>query len=360
MLERSLPLALFILALTAADASAQASISFSPAKARAGETVTAMIRGECPNSCVPASADVTMSGRTIRIEARNPCIAGACAAVITPYTLTVTFKAPASEGSAGVPVEYSVIECGNERYLQTTAQLAVSGASCVFADSLVAQPESMTAGQPVTLSWCDPTTLVPDNSFTPRLYRVYRARAANGPFTAVADVQGATNTCVTLQTGVADAGATLSYYVEAHGCTTTISGACIETVIATKIVSVSIAPSSGCAPTATALCLGSNRFLVAARWRTSDGSNGTGRPVQWTNDSGYFWFFNKDNVEVTVKVLDACSTATPRFWVFSSGMTNVAVDLSVTDTVRGTTKLYKNTLGQSYAPVLDTNAFACR
>lgn len=34
---------------------------------------------------------------------------------------------------------------------------------------------------------------------------------------------------------------------------------------------------------------------------------------------GYFWFFEEDNVEVVLKVLDACSF-TDRFWVFAAGL----------------------------------------
>lgn len=59
-------------------------------------------------------------------------------------------------------------------------------------------------------------------------------------------------------------------------------------------------------------------------------------PVQLTGDTGYFWFFNASNVELVVKVLDACHFG--RFWVFAGGLTNVDVDLTVTDTATGAVK----------------------
>ena len=85
-----------------------------------------------------------------------------------------------------------------------------------------------------------------------------------------------------------------------------------------------------CGPLGDVLCLNDGRFQVSANWRTADAS-GRAHVVQLTNDTGYLWFFNPDNVEVVVKVLDACEPF-GRFWVFAGGLTNVEVDLSVTDT----------------------------
>ena len=78
-----------------------------------------------------------------------------------------------------------------------------------------------------------------------------------------------------------------------------------------------------------------------------------------TSDSGYFWFFNPANIEVVVKVLNACTQAPPRYWVFAAGLTNVEVTLQVTDTqAGGSPKTYVNPLGTPFAPIQDTGAFA--
>jgi hypothetical protein len=108
---------------------------------------------------------------------------------------------------------------------------------------------------------------------------------------------------------------------------------------------------------ATTLCLQKARFAVTAQWQQLNGNFGDGVPVQLTDDSGYFWFFAATNVELVVKVLDACAGPTPRFWAFSSGLTNVEVDLRIEDTKTGQVRNYFNALNTSYPPLFDTNAF---
>lgn len=113
-----------------------------------------------------------------------------------------------------------------------------------------------------------------------------------------------------------------------------------------------------CLPGPTVLCLQGGRFKVEAAWRTNQGTNGMAQAVPLTADTGYFWFFNSANVEMVVKVLNACSLGTPRYWVFAGGLTNVEVDLQVTDTLTGKVRSYKNPLVTQYQPIQDTGAFA--
>ncbi|NJL29784.1 MAG: hypothetical protein HC897_18780 [Thermoanaerobaculia bacterium] len=107
-----------------------------------------------------------------------------------------------------------------------------------------------------------------------------------------------------------------------------------------------------------ALCLGGERFRIAASYRTFLGETGAANAVELTDDAGYFWFFDEDNVEVIVKVLDGCFATPPRFWVFAAGLTNVEVVLEVTDTATGQVREYTNPLGKAFQPILDTGAFA--
>jgi hypothetical protein len=109
--------------------------------------------------------------------------------------------------------------------------------------------------------------------------------------------------------------------------------------------------------TLDSLDLSDGRFKVEATWRTPQGKAGVGQAVPLTGDTGYFWFFDPANVEVTVKVIDAC-LLNHRYWVFASGLTNVRVDLRITDTVSGKTKTYTNPPGTSFLPIQDTGAFA--
>lgn len=84
---------------------------------------------------------------------------------------------------------------------------------------------------------------------------------------------------------------------------------------------------------------------------------GFGKPVALTPDSGYFWFFDQTNIEVTVKVLDACAI-NDRFWVYAAAMTDLEGTLTVTDTVTGEKRVYYNPPGP-FMPITDTDAFTC-
>jgi hypothetical protein len=115
------------------------------------------------------------------------------------------------------------------------------------------------------------------------------------------------------------------------------------------------AVTSVCAPSATTLCLNDSRFSVRATWTKSDHSTGSGSAVALTGDTGYFWFFDQTNIEVVVKVLNACSLNA--YWVFASGLTNVGVILTITDTATGQTKTYNNPVNSAFEAVQDTSAF---
>ena len=77
-----------------------------------------------------------------------------------------------------------------------------------------------------------------------------------------------------------------------------------------------------------------------------------------TGDTGYFWFFSSNNVEMVVKTLNACGLPPGRFWVFAGGLTDVNVVMTVTDTQTGTVKTYTNPQGTAFQPIQDTSAFA--
>lgn len=120
---------------------------------------------------------------------------------------------------------------------------------------------------------------------------------------------------------------------------------------------VSITPPP-CQPDDTTLCLSNGRFEVKADWTTLDGNEGDGMAILPSADSGEFWFFNPNNTELIVKVLDACDTEFNNFWVFAAGMTNVELTIEVTDTQTGEMREYDNPPSTPFAPVLDTGAFA--
>ena len=113
-----------------------------------------------------------------------------------------------------------------------------------------------------------------------------------------------------------------------------------------------------CVPDGQTLCLQDGRFEVTASWRDFEGNLGPAFVNQVTGDSGEMWFFNENNVELLVKVLDACSLPDfQNFWVFAAGLTNVEVQVTVRDTQADETWTYGNDLGEPFGPVLDTDAF---
>lgn len=114
---------------------------------------------------------------------------------------------------------------------------------------------------------------------------------------------------------------------------------------------------AGSAQAATDLHLLGDRFRVSADWRTADGVSGTATAVPLTGETGLFWFFSPGNVELVVKVLDACVPPFERFWVYASGLTDVEVDLTVEDTWTGQSKTYLRPRGSLFAPLADTGTF---
>src|SRR5215467_13293343 len=110
-----------------------------------------------------------------------------------------------------------------------------------------------------------------------------------------------------------------------------------------------------CSPSATVQCLSGQRFAVEVAWKDFQGKAGQGQGVTLTPDTGYFWFFTDNNIELVVKVLDA-RAFNNKFWVFFGALSNVEYTLKVTDTVTGAVKEYQNPSGQ-FASVGDTAAF---
>ncbi|MCB1057821.1 MAG: hypothetical protein KDD11_20160, partial [Acidobacteria bacterium] len=73
---------------------------------------------------------------------------------------------------------------------------------------------------------------------------------------------------------------------------------------------------------------------------------------------GVFWFFNENNPEVMVKVLNGCPVNDYQ-WVFVSALTNVGFTVEVTDTVTGEVWAYENPDQHVAIPQQDTKAFVC-
>lgn len=122
-----------------------------------------------------------------------------------------------------------------------------------------------------------------------------------------------------------------------------------------ELWSLPLAAPAGCQPSAKVLCLRDGRFRVEVSWNDFQDLAGHGTAVALTADTGYFWFFNSENVEVVVKVLDG-RDRNDHFWVFYGALSNVGYTLTVTDTQTGLSRRYINPLRQ-LASVGDVHGF---
>lgn len=116
--------------------------------------------------------------------------------------------------------------------------------------------------------------------------------------------------------------------------------------------------AESCDAGADAFHLQGGRFRIDVCWRTRQGTTGTGRAVAGgTEESANVWFFNPSNWELTLKIIDACADPFNRWWVFAAGLTNVEVDIKVTDETTGFSRTYRNPQGTAFEALQDTDAF---
>lgn len=121
---------------------------------------------------------------------------------------------------------------------------------------------------------------------------------------------------------------------------------------------VVVAPGAvGCTPGPTTLCFLGSRFSVMAIFKNGTGSASGAGAVE-LGESGYFWFFDPANMEVSAKMIDGCGLG-GHFWFFAAGLTNLNVVIVVTDVQTGAVRTYTNPANAAFQPILDTSAFAC-
>lgn len=112
--------------------------------------------------------------------------------------------------------------------------------------------------------------------------------------------------------------------------------------------------TGNCTPSDTVMCLNENRFAVSVTWKDFENKTGAGRAVKLTNDSGYFWFFGANNIELMLKVLGPVEGS--KYWVFFGALSTVEYTVTVRDTQTNRTKTYFNPSGQLKS-IADTGAF---
>ncbi len=77
-----------------------------------------------------------------------------------------------------------------------------------------------------------------------------------------------------------------------------------------------------------------------------------------SDDSGLLYFFDRDNAEILLKVLDGCAVNGHR-WVFTAPVTNLAFRLEIVERTSGMRFVQENAAGQTAQTAGDTAAFPC-
>jgi hypothetical protein len=289
---------------------------------------------ECPSftitqasvstSCNVAGNDSFTCGALGCSAAGNMRIAGSFGGSSVSGTFDADFQPPS-------------LPCCSFRNLAFSAALS-GGGTPAAPSNLVATAAS---DHQVNLGWTD-------NSSSETEFRVEARTGSAGSFTDIGGV-GA-NAIGASVTGL-DPSTLYNFRVRAHNAT---GYSDYSNIAAATTLGGSTGP---CVADDTTLCLSGGRFQVRATFRTSQPQTGQAHAVGLTADTGYLWFFADTNVEVVVKVLNACSFNS-RFWVYAGGLTDVEVIMTVTDTQTGTVKQYTNPLGTKFAPIQDSSAFA--
>jgi hypothetical protein len=123
-------------------------------------------------------------------------------------------------------------------------------------------------------------------------------------------------------------------------------------VFAQRFETPAVAPA--CVPAADTLCL-HGRFRVRVSWQNG-GATGAGQTVPLTTETGAFWFFAPDNLELMIQVLDT-RAENGYFEVHYGAVSNVDFTITVTDTKTGDERTYHNPAGV-FGSVADDQAFA--
>jgi hypothetical protein len=117
-----------------------------------------------------------------------------------------------------------------------------------------------------------------------------------------------------------------------------------------------------CAPSASTVCAEGGRFSLTVNGTNAAGQSTPGRvsPRDVYPDGGYFWFFNQDDAEVLIRVINGCRQNN-RYWVFTEGLDPVMtteLTITVTDTATGVQQQYVTLMNSPAPGVTDNNAFA--
>jgi hypothetical protein len=97
------------------------------------------------------------------------------------------------------------------------------------------------------------------------------------------------------------------------------------------------------------------RFVAEVTWKDFTLRAGRGVAVPHRANTGHFWFFREDDLDLTLKIVDG-RAVNGHFWVFYGAVSNVAFTLRITDRETGRVKTYLGPVGR-FASGGDVHAF---
>lgn len=95
--------------------------------------------------------------------------------------------------------------------------------------------------------------------------------------------------------------------------------------------------NAACVESGTVLCLHEGRYEVTVEFTANDETKPARVARPRTDDSGLFYFFEPNNWEMLLKVLDGC-VVNQHHWVFAATASDVGIRLVVRDTTLPDTK----------------------
>lgn len=116
--------------------------------------------------------------------------------------------------------------------------------------------------------------------------------------------------------------------------------------------------STSCVADAQTICLRGGRYGVSATFRNQRDPAAPARPASaraLSAESGAFWFFRPDNLELMVKILDG-SAINAHHWLFVSSLSDLDVELTVRDFASDATANWVTVPG-SLCGLADLDAF---
>ena len=328
-------------------------IEISPPSPTTKDIVSITIRGTHPDSCVPRFDSGTFGNFVITIFLASPPPTTPCSQAVTPYVIgPLTLSAPLPAGQHEVRLALDGFPFGNPKsFTVTQAQTQ----EIRFSRSMYSVNES-------------------DNAVLVSIERVggstgsasVRVSTRNGSARAGQDYDSLSQTVVwgpgdstpkqvplmIIDDSSPESDETFEVVLSSP------TGAVLGQPSVSEITIVDddqVTFGGPCVAGPTTLCLNNDRFRVRTTWRTSSDS-GTGDARNLTQDSGFFTFFDPNNAEVLVKVLDAC-VLSDTYWVFIGGLTDVFVEITVEDLVTGEVRRWTNPQGRDFLLVKEFSFF---